>query len=194
MPEDVIEEWQPLPRQPDAEPRFTMSGMGVTIQGDLGGIMLAMEQHLDATADDEFINDTLDKLTRAWHRQRARASLRTLLLDVERQEFALTRYPVEAEQLKRDRAADRARLIASFHAKWDTARKRGDYQRSTSEQATLDSHDRETEAKIGDLEKKRDELKAMIPVTLAQVEKLRRQIAGHDPVDQTEEPLRAAAE
>jgi hypothetical protein len=175
---------------------IVQKGMGLTLQGEIGGVSLALEQFIDASSDEATVNDTLDLMTRAWHRQRAKSSLRALLTDVRRQKIVLDSLPAEKTQLAKDRAADKARLIASWGAAHQISGKRGDFRPSQSQRQNLETHDLETVAKLAEIDKKIADNERMIPVLEEEMGRLRRQIAGEDPIDETEaeEPLPLAAE
>lgn len=184
-----IEEHDPMPSQPEAEgerqkfPRFTMTGIGLTIQADVGGANIAFERLVDATCDKAEVDEQLDMLMSCIHRQKARTTVRKLLLDLSEAQLSIDALPEKKRQYQLERGADRARLVASLQAAHEVSNKRGDFRMSTAQRAGLDAHDAETKIKEAEFDRKAKEADLVIPFLRGEIAKLRHQISGYDPVD-----------
>ena len=191
MPPRIIHEGDPMPKQPDAEPRFTMSGMGISMRGVVGGVEIAFEEHVDATADADFVNERVDFLSTAIGRFKAKTDLVEKLIALQANAEMLAQIPQEQEaalkKLERDKAAHLLGLQAAFQARG----KRGDFQLSATEETNLQKYDAQREPIIRGFADRKADLDRDRPVIEQQIRRLRAIIDGADP---TEEPLSQAAE
>jgi len=194
MPRSVFNEDDPLPRQPDAQPRITMSGMGICVQGDIGGVQVALERHIDATADTDALNDALDTMTSAFWRQQAKIRLVEALVDVQSRRDTLAQLPGRIETYRKQRTAERERLEAKFRIAWNVAGKRTAYNPSRSDEQNLTAFDEETRNKLEEFNRLKGQTEFELPLYEKQILRQRAIIAGADRSEVIEEPLPLAAE
>lgn len=190
----LIEEEEAMPEQPSAKARFTMSGMGLVVQGDIGGVQLALEQHLDASADADYINERLDMMTRAFWRQQAHPRLWEAMVDVKARRDALEKLPERELDYAKSRVEERARMVASWHAAHAVS-KRAAFEFSRSQTQALADFDKATSDKQAEMAAEKIRIGKEIPLYEAQVARQRAVLAGADRSEVLDEaPLAQAAE
>jgi hypothetical protein len=177
-------------------PQVTMTGCGVTVQGEVAGVMVSFERLIDVTAAPEDFDADLDFIFARVHRQRAIAQVRLLrgkLVEL-RQGIALQ--PEKRKTYLVARAADRARQVASQYTGWQVSGKRGDFQMSASERANLENHDAETAREVQKFDSAIVEAETLIPDYEKQIAVFMREITSHSLLleEAEEAPLAEAAE
>lgn len=166
-------------------------GMSLTVQGDIGGFMVALEQRIPALSFEGAINEHLDVMRRCFARQQAQVQIgeKTAALQIARE--LLEQLPNDRIRTLKGMAEDHARLLASFRAAHDASGKRGEYRPSTSERQKVAEH----EANLATRERQFDEHKAKyeqdIRICEMQIVRLKKLIDGEEA---QEEPLPMAAE
>lgn len=190
-----INEDEPLPPQPDAQHRVTMSGMGLTIQGDIGGLQLGMERHVDATVDEEALNEILDGMTKAFWRQQAHVNLATALVEVTVRRNRLRELPQAERDYRQRRTQERERLEARFMIEHNASARRTAYTPGKAEHSRLVAFDEETRAELEKLKAEVAQKEYELPLYEKQVLRQRAILAGANKTDVIEgEPLAEAAE
>lgn len=128
----------------------------LTIQGEVnGGFVVALEASVDG--DPEKIDRTLDMMRRAHIRQDAYMRY-TLHLETQRQaEFNLAAMPAAIEAKKRQRALERAEMVAGFNQKWVDNNRLGEFRLNGNERSNIENFDSETERLIREMEHMRDQ-------------------------------------
>lgn len=192
MPRRVLQETDPLPKQVDAEPRFTMSGMGLVVQGSIGGLQIALEEHIDATADVEFVNERLDFMARAIGRQKAKSDLVEKIVALQANREMVVDIPNRRDAALRKNAADKAAHYAGLQARWQLSGKRTEYQPSRVDETNLKKFDDNEPLIVKRFEEERDMLLKDQPLIEVQIRRLRAIVDGADPTKG--EPLSEAAE
>jgi hypothetical protein len=160
------------------ETKLIAPGMGLVIQGEIGGFQLCLEQHVDAATTD--IDERLDRMVSAFWRQRAKIALVDALVDVEARRKRLADLPDSEADYVAQRAAARALLRASFIQKHETSGKRGEFRLTPSQDEALRTHDVETAQKRAEMAAEKLKLEHDLPIYEAQVSRQRAIIAGRD--------------
>lgn len=168
--------------------------LDITIQGDIGGQSIAFEDHVSVDASEDDLNHRVDLLTRVFNRQIARNDLRQKMLDLDMARQVLAALPEEKQQTIRNRAEDRARLVASFHASHEAAGRRSDFKMTTQQKTALQGHDDATKSEIAKADEKPAKTERGIAFLEGEIARLRGIIAGADPLSDKGEPLAVAAE
>ena len=187
-----------MPRKPElvapSDPQmvFTTSGMGLTAQGDVGGVMFALEQHIDATADERDINEIADRMRRVLARQKAQVDLGEKLLALQIARQVIADHPEKKLRELRALADEKIRLNASYQIDYERSGKRSAMRLTTSQQKALDSFDERLESASLRIDGEKARMEADLPLIEKQIERLRAIIDGRDP--DAEEPLAMAAE
>lgn len=166
-------------------------GMQLTVQGDIGGFMVALEQRIPVLSFEGAINEHLDVMRRCFARQHAQVQMgeKTAALQIARE--LLEQLPAERTRRLKGMAEDHARMLASFQAAHEASGKHAVYRQGTQEKQKI----AEYEANVATAERQHDEQKARyeqdIRIGEMQIARLKKLIDA-DPVE--EEPLREAAE
>lgn len=171
---------------------FTTSGMGLTAQGDVGGIMFALEQHIDATADERDINEIADRMRRVFARQKAQVDLGEKLLAVQIARQVIADHPEKKMRELKTLAEEKARLRASFSVAHEGSGRRTEFRLTAPQQKALDSFDERLESAGLRIDAEKARMEADLPLIEKQIDRLRAIIDGRDP--DAEEPLALAAE
>jgi hypothetical protein len=179
----VINEDDPMPAQRDAEPRVTMSGMGLTLQGDAGGFQVAIDQHLDASADEAWINETLDRMRRVYQRQRACVEIIGCRVDLMSAEKTLEVLPQTIIEYKIKRATEKAAMIAGWQHDWEAGTRRGEFSLTVSQRSNRNAFDEETARKVAEFEAMPAHLEQQISVYKKQVARQQLIIDGADKLE-----------
>ena len=148
----------------------------ITIQADIGGCQVAIVEMVGAESAAD-IDARLDVYRKAIERQRAHNSLIEALVDLTARCEALAMLPEREREWARTRAAERARLAASFDAAAQTRRSGS---RSLQEKQALEKFDEQTPIDQGKFAVEREKLMKEIPMYEAQVARQRAIIAGRD--------------
>lgn len=174
----------------------TIEAVRLTLQGDVGGKQISFEVLLDASLNEKAMDERLDLYIGRFERQKARTTIRMLVGDVAQAELAIAIQPQKIREMLGNRAADRARLQASFVAAHEASNRRGDFRFNQQQRVRLDEHDAETRAKEAEMASELEKNKARIEFLKSEIVRFRRQVAGLDPADVEveEEPLPQAAE
>lgn len=176
----------------DPEMVFTTSGMGITAQGDIGGVMFAFEQHIDATADEHDINEIADRMRRVLARQKAQTDLGEKLLALQIAKERIADAPGRIEREQKALGIEKARQRAQFENEQATGKRSNVFRLSLAQEKALKSFDDRIESVALRCESEKAQMEADLPLIEKQIARLRAIIAGQDP--DAEEPLALAAE
>lgn len=190
-----------MPRKPqlvapgDPEMVFTTSGMGLTAQGDIGGIVFAFEQHIDATADEREINEIADRMRRVFARQKAQIDLGEKLLARQIALQVIEDHPEKKTRELRALADEKIRLRASFSAAHEGSNRRTEFRLTAPQQKALDSFDERLESAGLRIDAEKARMEADLPLIEKQIARLRAIIDGRDPdeIDMEAEAARLVA-
>ena len=176
---------------PRKEPEIIVEpGMQLTVQGDIGGFMVALEQRIPALSNEGAINEHLDIMRRCFSRQQAQVQMGEKMAALQIARELLEQLPADKARTLKGMVEDHARLLSSFRAAHEASGKRGEYRPSTAERQKIAEH----EANLATRDRQFDEHKAKyeqdIRIGEMQVARLRKLIDGED----EEEPLPMAAE
>lgn len=171
-----------------------MSESEIVVQADLGGMNIAFSGKVE---DGGSLDERLDVFTKSLGRQRAKISLAEKLVDHLAHQKALASLPDREREMLRNRAEERARIIAQYQAQHSAGNRRGEYKPSQPQQQALNTHDIETQAERKKYSDEKQAHDLTLPIVEAQIARLRAVIAGRDPTEALEierESLSAAAD
>lgn len=185
----------PVEGRRERMPKVTMTGCGVTIQGEVAGVTVAFERMIDATSSAEDFDDDLDFLFARIHRQKAITQVRLLRAKLVELRQGIDLQPEKQKKYLRERAEQRAQQVAAMHAAWQVSGKRGEFQINASQRANMENFDAATATKVQEFASAVVEAETLIPEYEKQIAQFMREIASHSLfVEDEEEPLREAAE
>lgn len=154
----------------------------IVVQCDIGGMTIAFTE-LVSGADEAKINDRLDLFARTIGRQRARITLTEKLVDLLANEKATASLPERKREHAKARAAERARIVASWEAQHQVSSKRVvDFKMSDQQRKALLEFDQQSESDLRKLDAEAEALALQRPLLDAQIARLRAVIAGGDPL------------
>lgn len=155
----------------------------LTVQGDIGGgLVVALVERLPTNALSSYLDDRLDTMTRAWNRQKALINLRYLQNELEKMDLIVDRRDHKIMQVRKENADELVRMRASWQAAHDASTKRGDFKLGPQHQRALDDHEAKLKRMLEKVDEDVAEAKLQKPFIEKQIEKVRAQIAGDDPV------------
>lgn len=170
-----------------------MSARDVMMEADIGGVKVSFAANVEGDELDAW----LDQHRKAVNRQKAQHELVEALVDLVAFRDAIDTYAERRAKLQKDRAADRARTIASLEAAHVAANRRGNFELSAQNRQALHQHDLQTQAELDKLEADNEGFKAKLPSMEARVKRSEDLVAGLDKADIMREmlvPKKMAAE
>lgn len=165
-------------------------GMSLTIQGDIGGMVVAIENRVPALSPEAYIDEKLDMMRQRFARQQAQVQLGEKLAAMQIARELLASLPGDKDRALKGMVEDHVRLMASFRAEHEVSGRRGEFKTSAAQRQKTIEH----EANLATRARQFDEHKASYEKDLRigemQVARLRKLIDG----EIEEGPLSIAAE
>lgn len=185
-----------------AEPVFTISGLGVKLEGQVApDLNIAFEQHVDATVSDDEMNEILDRMTRAFWRQQAHPRLIEALIDLKTRRETIETLPKRLAEFDKKQAGEALRIRSSYESQHQMAMmgKRNvvefvNWPKHAEMLEKLRLHDENTKAKRDEMIREVETYKLELPLIEKRVERQRAILAGADRADAIMDDLPQAAE
>ena len=149
----------------------------LTIQGDAGGFQVALVSHVD---DYSNVDEHLDRMRRAFIRQRSHMDLTLVLAELGEKRQQLDDSPVIIGATERAYVVQHAETVASFHNAWAEKNKFGDYKPSTTERENLNKLRSDRDMRIAAVKAQMEALPLVIKQLEERAENLRKMIDGKD--------------
>lgn len=148
----------------------------LVVQADVGGMQIAFTR----VAVEGEVDAWLDSCRKAVNRQRAHQELVEALVDIQARREALASSPDRERAMVKERAAERARLRATFKAQHEASGARVPFAEGKKHHQALDLWDQETEKKRAEFAADRAKVTAELPLYEARAARARAIIAGKD--------------
>lgn len=174
----------------DREPFIVPVTAEAVVQADIGGMSIAFTRVITPEEQDPW----LDQCRKSINRQRAQHELVEALVDIEARKQAIDQLPERLAKLKKERAEERARMIASWQASHAAANRRVEFMPNAAQRQARDTFDQETARKIAEAEADKEKVEAELPHYEARAARARAIIAGKERWETIAEERLAAAE
>ena len=151
--------------------------ISLTIQGDAGGFQVALVAHVD---DHATVDEHLDRMRRAFIRQRSHMDLTLVLAELGEKRQELRDSPVIIEATERAFVVQHAERVANYREAWADKNKFGDYKPSTTERENLAKLRTDRDTRIAAVKAQMEALPLIIQQLEERAENLRKMIEGKD--------------